>query len=166
MSASDSDITAPNNQVIYQIQSGSRDKFRIDARSGNISIELGADLDRDVYGAHYTLVVLARDRGTPQLSGSTRVHILITDVNNKIPTFSHDHRTVHLLESAAIWREVVTYTATDLDENSLLEYSLVEGLVEGVNVRNLALENHDYLKVSTGSYLCSACMRVHACVRA
>ena len=158
MSASDGDVTAPNNEIIYQIQSGSRDKFRIDARLGKIFVELGADLDHDVYGSSYTLMVLARDRGTPQLSGSATVLVTIMDVNNKVPVFSHDHRTVHLLESAALWWEVATYTATDLDGNSQLQYSLIEVLVEGVDEEGGVFKDHDYLNVSTGSFYLIVCV--------
>ncbi len=55
--ATDSDATAPNNELIYRIDSGAKDKFRIDAQTGLITVESGADLDRDVYGARYTLRV-------------------------------------------------------------------------------------------------------------
>ena len=148
VSASDGDVTSPNNEIIYQIETGSGDKFRIDARSGEISIERGADLDRDIFGARYALVVVAMDRGTPQLSGNATVYIEVTDVNNKAPTFSDDRHTVHLPESAAIWREAATYTATDLDESSQLRYGLLDDLVEGVRERNAEFEDHSYLAVS------------------
>ena len=159
VSASDGDVTSPNNEVIYQIETGSGDKFRIDARSGEISVERGADLDRDVYGVRYALVVVARDRGTPQLSGNATVYVEVTDVNNKNPTFSDDRRTVHLPESAALWREAVTYTATDLDESSQLRYGLLDDLVEGVTERNVEFEDHSYLAVSTG---CSSVLYLFA----
>ena len=148
VSALDGDVTSPNNEVIYQIETGSGDKFRIDARSGEISVERGADLDRDVYVVRYTLVVVARDRGTPQLSGNATVYVDVTDMNNKVPTFSDHRRTVHLPESAALWREAATYTATDLDESSQLRYGLLDDLVEGSTDRNTEFEDHGYLAVS------------------
>ena len=72
MSAVDNDVTSPNNQVLYRIESGARDKFRIDSLSGAISVESGASLDRDVYGATYTLSVVAIDRGKITLRNRTR----------------------------------------------------------------------------------------------
>ena len=47
----------PNSQIIYRIESGARDKFRIDAELGVIVVESGANLDRDVFGKEYTLKV-------------------------------------------------------------------------------------------------------------
>ena len=82
--ATDADVTSPNNELIYRIESGARDKFRIDAETGDITVESGADLDRDRYGEMYTLKVLAIDRGTPQQTGTTSVIVTITDINNKV----------------------------------------------------------------------------------
>ena len=67
--ADDDDITAPNNEVIYRLESGGLDKFRIDAQTGDITVESGANLDRDLYNTEYTLKILAFDRGTPPLTG-------------------------------------------------------------------------------------------------
>ena len=67
--AEDDDITSPNNEVIYRVDSGGLDKFRINAQTGDITVESGANLDRDVYATAYTLKILAIDRGTPPLTG-------------------------------------------------------------------------------------------------
>ena len=61
--ALDNDGVAPNNEIIYRIDNGARDKFRIDAQTGEITVESGASLDRDLYGDTYVLEVLAIDRG-------------------------------------------------------------------------------------------------------
>ena len=63
VSAADADGTAPNNEIIYRIDSGARDKFRIDAGTGQITVESRANLDRDIYEKEYKLTVLAIDRG-------------------------------------------------------------------------------------------------------
>ena len=55
--ASDGDSTYPNNDIIYRIDQGARDKFGMDAGTGRITVTNGADLDRDVYGTQYTLSV-------------------------------------------------------------------------------------------------------------
>ena len=92
VAAKDDDGTVPNNELLDRIESGAKDKFRIDAVSGSISLEPGASLDWNEYGKEYTLTVVAADRGTPSLSGDTTVIIRITDVNNKDPVFSPDRR--------------------------------------------------------------------------
>ena len=61
--AQDNDGTSPNNELIYRIDNGARDKFRIDAHTGQINVESGASLDRDLYGNSYVLKVLGIDRG-------------------------------------------------------------------------------------------------------
>ncbi len=62
--ALDNDGTAPNSEIIYRIDNGARDKFRINDQTGSIIVESGASLDRDLYGDSYILEVLAIDRGT------------------------------------------------------------------------------------------------------
>ncbi len=49
--------TFPNNDVIYRIDAGGKDKFGMDATTGLITVTNGADLDRDVHGTEYTLKV-------------------------------------------------------------------------------------------------------------
>ena len=75
-----------------RIESGAKDKFRVDAETGLVSVEMGANLDLNLFGREYQLTVLAIDRGTPPLTGTTQVHISITDVNNKDPVFNPDRR--------------------------------------------------------------------------
>ena len=55
--ATDGDSTYPNNDIIYRIDTGAKDKFGMDAGTGRITVTNGADLDRDVYGTRYTLTV-------------------------------------------------------------------------------------------------------------
>ena len=55
--ASDGDSTYPNNDIIYRIDTGAKDKFGMDAGTGRITVTNGANLDRDVYGTEYALKV-------------------------------------------------------------------------------------------------------------
>ena len=124
MFAADTDGTAPNNEIIYRIESEARDKFRIDGQTGRITVESGANLDHDIYGAQYRLHVLGIDRGTPSLTGSTTVTVTITDTNNKDPVFNPTSASVSIPENTVVGEEVYTYTATDADRDALLSYSL------------------------------------------
>ena len=47
----------PNSQIVYRIEDGAQDKFRIDAQYGTIIVQRGANLDRDVFGQEYILKV-------------------------------------------------------------------------------------------------------------
>lgn len=92
VTAHDDDGTAPNNQVLYRIEQGARDKFRVDAVTGLVAVETGANLDWNLFGKEYELIVGAVDRGNPPLSSSTVVRVTITDTNNKYPVFDPDRR--------------------------------------------------------------------------
>ena len=67
--AFDNDATEPNNQIVYRIEGGGLDKFRINAETGVITVIEGSSLDRDVFETQYSLSILAIDRGTPPRSG-------------------------------------------------------------------------------------------------
>ena len=145
--AQDNDGTAPNNEVIYRIESGAQDKFRIDAQIGIITVESGADLDREKFPHQYTLSVVAIDRGTPPNTGSAVVVVTITDINNKLPVFSPDRRNTHISEGASVGTNFFSYEATDSDETALLMYSLVDDDVEGWDETGQPYVDKDYLKV-------------------
>jgi hypothetical protein len=55
---SDAPYTA-NSKIIYTIESGSMEKFSIDANTGLVKLIDNVDLDRDVYGASYLLKIVA-----------------------------------------------------------------------------------------------------------
>ena len=152
VSAKDDDGTAPNKDVIFRIEGGARDKFRIEAQQGVITVETGADLDRDRYGSEYLLRVVAIDRGTPPLTGTTAVNVTITDVNNKMPTFDPDSHTVSIAEDAPKGASIFTYTATDLDDDADLRYSLLTDQVSGEDEDKRPVLNMDYLKTLFGIY--------------
>ena len=46
--ATDRDGSSPNNQIVYRIQSGAKDKFVINTETGMISVSQGANLDPDL----------------------------------------------------------------------------------------------------------------------
>ena len=151
--ASDTDGTAPNNEIIYRIESGARDKFRIDGQTGRITVESGANLDRDIYGTQYRLHVLGIDRGTPSLTGSTTVTVTITDTNNKDPVFNPTSASVSIPENTVVGEEVYTYTATDADHDALLSYSLAENQITGEDEERHPITDINYLKVQTAVQL-------------
>ena len=93
VTATDRDGSSPNNQIVYRIQSGAKDKFVINPESGLISVSEGANLDPDLTSpsiTQYLLEVVAIDGGvgSEKLTGWTRVIVNITDVNNKPPRFA------------------------------------------------------------------------------
>lgn len=64
--AIDRDGSAPNNAIVYRIQTGASDKFVINSETGVISVAMGANLDPDLTESKrliYTLHVVSADRG-------------------------------------------------------------------------------------------------------
>lgn len=89
-------MDAPNtahSKIIYSIISGNKDKFSIDSTSGMVRINENTNLDIDLYGASYTLKIVANDFesiNTKSIKINTDENscyliIKIIDVNNKKP---------------------------------------------------------------------------------
>ncbi|KAM7140596.1 protocadherin alpha-13 isoform 16-T16 [Molossus nigricans] len=91
------------------------------------SLVLDNDLDRERV-ANYSVVVTARDEGSPSLSATASVFVEVADVNDNVPAFSQREYTVFVKENNTPGRHIFTVSARDLDaqENALVSYSLVE----------------------------------------
>jgi len=98
----------------------------------------GAKLDRESVG-NYTLRISATDRGeTPQV-GHCEVIIEIKDVNDEMPRFKDTSKTVHISEALEVNQAVITYTATDPDQNHKLEYRIIQRSVTAVDEKKQAV---------------------------
>ncbi|ELW54101.1 protocadherin gamma-B2 [Tupaia chinensis] len=90
-------------------------------------------LDREEHNFHQ-LVLTAVDGGSPPQSGTTQIHIQVTDANDNPPVFSQDVFRVTLREDVPPGFSVFRVTATDQDEgvNAEITYSFhnVDELVE------------------------------------
>ncbi|KAF6281133.1 protocadherin alpha 1 [Rhinolophus ferrumequinum] len=91
------------------------------------SLVLDSALDRESMSA-YTVVVTARDGGSPSLSATASVSVEVADVNDNAPAFAQPEYTVFVKESNAPGCHIFTVSARDADaqENALVSYSLVE----------------------------------------
>ena len=132
VAATDGDGSSPNNQVVYRIQAGAKDKFVINPETGMISVSEGANLDPDLTlpsTLGYLLEVVAIDGGlgSERLTGWTSVTVNITDVNNKPPRLSSPAGPVLVREDAVLGSVVARLAATDPDSGARLRYSLEPG---------------------------------------
>ena len=132
VTATDNDGTLLNSGFLYRIDSGAQDKFRIDFNTGEISVEIGAKLDRETRDV-YVLNVSANDRGQNPLVGYCEVTITVLDVNDRMPEFKSSEKTAHINEAATIGDNVTVYMATDVDINHNLVYSLLPELTRAYN---------------------------------
>nr|KAG5714955.1 hypothetical protein BaRGS_000443 [Batillaria attramentaria] len=125
VTATDQDGTSPNNDFFYRIENGALDKFRMDFETGVISVEASARLDREEK-QEYILRVSATDRGNSPLTGYCDVTIKLDNVNDELPVFARTSETITRSENLAVGQSVFTYSATDSDDDSSLEYSLLK----------------------------------------
>ncbi|KYB27849.1 cadherin-related tumor suppressor [Tribolium castaneum] len=127
--AYDADTPPLNSLVRYFIKEGKPDTFKINASTGEISL-LRA-LDREAQ-AEYTLSLGAMDTGSPPLTGTGTVKIIVQDVNDHTPEFKRQsyHATINENSPLSTW--VVTPTATDKDIglNAKIRYSLLGDKVD------------------------------------
>ncbi|KAG7237073.1 hypothetical protein INR49_032818 [Caranx melampygus] len=102
--------------------------FRINAKTGEIINWVA--LDREQHSQH-SLKVMVTDQGHPRLNATATVHILVTDINDNAPQFTHLPASKQL--NVQIWAGLPTGSlvtnmfAKDLDagENGTVTFSLV-----------------------------------------
>ena len=127
--AFDGDGSSPNNDVVFRLRSGAKDKFVIDAETGVISVSQGANLDPDQSvprSFSYLIEVAAIDGGLgdTRLTGTATVNVTVRDVNNKPPYFDYPSMSLSILENVSVGTFVTSVTARDPDKKATLRYSL------------------------------------------
>ena len=89
--------------------------FGIDFVNGQVQINLTAPLDRETVAQH-TISVVARDKGTPQLSSAPSViTFIVDDVNDNPPIFSQDLYAANVSEFTGPGVPVLLLIASDND---------------------------------------------------
>ncbi|XP_050300468.1 cadherin-related tumor suppressor isoform X2 [Anthonomus grandis grandis] len=131
--AYDADTPPFNNLVRYFIKEGDTDIFRINASTGDISL-LRA-LDREIQ-EEYVLSLVAMDTGSPPLTGSGTLRIIVQDINDHSPEFKRQSYYATIKENSPIGSWVLTAMATDKDIglNAKIRYSLLGDKIDGFKV--------------------------------
>ncbi|XP_075710878.1 protocadherin-16-like, partial [Rhinoderma darwinii] len=111
-----------NGQVTYMFEASQpmKDLFRIDPHSGVVSTAV--ILDREIW-SEARLVVTAMDRGSPPLTGSATLTLLVMDINDNSPTIPLQLE-LSVREDALIGSEIAQVTANDVDSGPPLWYLL------------------------------------------
>ncbi|TRY86763.1 hypothetical protein DNTS_008300 [Danionella cerebrum] len=122
LSATDLDAGS-NGWLQYRLDTGAQDRFIVDALTGAVLVG-NATLDREERSS-YRLVVIATDRGTPPLSGTGTLTVILDDVNDSRPRFIQPVQTISVNESTPPGEVVATLTAEDPDLNPRLEYYII-----------------------------------------
>ncbi|KAL2077312.1 hypothetical protein ACEWY4_026816 [Coilia grayii] len=108
------------------------------------SLVTTAELDREVT-SEYNITVTASDEGTPSLSSSKIVNLMVADVNDNPPAFRQQSYSAHITENNKPGSAVCTVSATDPDwrQNGTVNYALHSSEVEGTPVSYLLSINGD-----------------------
>ncbi|XP_072515571.1 protocadherin gamma-A11-like isoform X38 [Salminus brasiliensis] len=110
----------------YLLQNNEHFNFDFHAKAGGGmfgELVLKKELDREQQ-QELTLILIAKDGGSPQRSGSAAIRVTVLDANDNVPVFSQNIYKVNLPENSASGTVVATVTATDADEgpNGLVTY--------------------------------------------
>ncbi|XP_053305609.1 cadherin-11 [Spea bombifrons] len=130
VTASDADDPTYGNsaKLVYSILEG-QPYFSVEAQTGIIRTAL-PNMDREAK-EEYHVVIQAKDMGGHMggLSGTTKVTITLTDVNDNPPKFPQSVYPMSVSEAAIPGDEVGRIKAKDPDigENGLIEYRILEG---------------------------------------
>nr|AUG84445.1 fat [Platynereis dumerilii] len=122
VSARDED-SAPNSVISYSMLTGDRSLFKVNSSTGEI--EALRTLNREER-EEYSITIRAMDSGSPRLSSTGTVLILVEDVNDNTPVFQHQMYQAIISENAPPSSPVITVQASDEDAgiNAHLRYSL------------------------------------------
>ncbi|XP_069496517.1 protocadherin-8-like [Ambystoma mexicanum] len=136
--AVDEDV-GTNSIQSYQVSVNSHFSLEVQSRADGVKyadLVLVKELDRETQDT-VTLELVARDGGSPALSGSAVVTVRVLDFNDHRPVFEHPLLTAELQEDAPAGSPLLDLNATDPDEgvNGQLVYSF--GLQASPEVREL-----------------------------
>lgn len=128
-----------NSQTTFRLVSQtSSGTFTVDQRTG--ALVLKSQLDRETVSNH-TLVVEARDGGTPQRSSQQTLVVEILDTNDNPPVFTQSQYNKTVNEDVAIGTSLLRIMASDRDIglNGAVRYFIVGGV--GSNDFNLDISS-------------------------
>uniref|UniRef100_A0A665T5P9 FAT atypical cadherin 1a n=1 Tax=Echeneis naucrates TaxID=173247 RepID=A0A665T5P9_ECHNA len=126
-----------NAEIVYSIESGNvANSFAIDPVLGTITV--AKELDRSS-NTVFELTIKASDNGTPPLSTTTTVHVVVTVSDNAAPRFSEKEFSAEVSESAnpgsfvslvgAVSQSSVFYQIKDGNINSAFDINPNSGVV-------------------------------------
>uniref|UniRef100_A0A8C5N4G4 Protocadherin Fat 4 n=1 Tax=Gouania willdenowi TaxID=441366 RepID=A0A8C5N4G4_GOUWI len=123
--ARDDDQSA-NGQLNYMLGGGNDEGAFTLSSSGQLS--LTQTLDREAQGK-YVLLITATDSGSPSLSGTGTVTVLVDDVNDNVPVFTSSTFHTTITEDAPTGTDVLLVNSSDADVgvNGVISYSLTGG---------------------------------------
>lgn len=101
-----------------------------------VDLFLEKSLDREKHPS-FELVLTAEDGGIPHRSGTTKIFIIVTDINDNAPAFDQSIYKITVLENVPVGTLLIKVHAIDLDEGSNAEFKYSFGNYASQKVRTL-----------------------------
>ncbi|XP_030648021.1 protocadherin Fat 4-like [Chanos chanos] len=108
------------------------------------SLVTTAELDRE-HVADYNITITATDEGTPPLSSTKTIHLMLSDVNDNPPKFEEQLYSVYVPENNKVGVSICSVKARDPDfrQNGTVFYSLVPLEVHSLQVSSILSISRD-----------------------
>lgn len=125
ISATDAD-SGRNSEIIYTLGPDAPDGFNIDRRSGILSVAKRLDREKQ---ERYSFTVIARDNGSTSLQSNVTVRLIVQDLNDNSPAFTHPEYNFYVPENLPLYGTVGLITVTDPDagDNAVITLSILNG---------------------------------------
>ncbi len=118
-----------NGNVTVELLNTSTVPFALTQNGSRSQLSVTGELNREAV-ALYQLIIRASDNGSPQqLTNTTSVTIIISDINDNVPTFSTDNPMMVIVEEdspTGMVIEQIIATDNDTDANGEIRYRLGE----------------------------------------
>uniref|UniRef100_A0A4W6FUB5 Protocadherin-16 n=1 Tax=Lates calcarifer TaxID=8187 RepID=A0A4W6FUB5_LATCA len=127
VTATDRD-SGENGKITYRVMSSTQEGFYIDPNNGTLFISHRAEFDPE--RPSVSIVIEARDGGSPVLSSLTTVQVQISDVNDNAPVFHQSEYRATVAEDTIPGSTVLTFEAFDSDlsrENCGFDFAIANG---------------------------------------
>ncbi|XP_067297751.1 protocadherin-23 [Pseudorasbora parva] len=142
--ATDSD-SGINGQIIYSIVDGNHNNaFVIDSVRGILATN--AVLDREIFSS-YKLILQAKDMGSPPLTGTCTVRVLVVDVNDNSPTIP-SMEPVTIAENLPVGYIVTQVITNDVDLSPSATYRFKD---KDQSSRSFAIDQYSGVITTTRS---------------
>ncbi|XP_029113264.1 protocadherin beta-15-like isoform X19 [Scleropages formosus] len=108
------------------------------------SLVTTAELDRELV-SDYNVTIIAKDGGSPSLSSSVTIELVVSDVNDNSPAFDEQLYSAHVSENNKPGSSIGSVTARDPDwrQNGTVFYSLLSSEISGVPVSSILSINRE-----------------------
>ncbi|XP_024906692.1 protocadherin Fat 4 [Pteropus alecto] len=115
-----------NSKLSYVLVGGNEDNAFTLSAGGELRVT--RSLDRETK-ERFVLTITATDSGSPALTGTGTVHVVVDDANDNIPTFASKMYFTAVPEDAPTGTDVLLVNASDADAstNAVISYRIIGG---------------------------------------